>query len=242
MAEQFQEIEVERREVIGKQGRPALRRAGMIPAVVYGGDREPVPIAVDPKMVIGILRSPKGHNSVLYFSLKGTSAKRHVMIKDFQIDPVTNELIHADFRRIALEEKLEVKVPIEFTGVAYGVKNEGGMVDVVIREIHVECLPLDIPDKITVDLTPLHLRDGVLIRDLKVAENVKIVADDLGLTVVHVVSPRGAAEATTAVEGEEAAVEPEVVGKGKKPAEGEAKAEEKGKEKAKEPAKEKSKK
>jgi large subunit ribosomal protein L25 len=242
MAEQFQEIEVERREDVGKKGRNALRKAGMIPAVVYGGGKEPVPISVDPKRIIQILRSPKGHNSILLFSLKGTSAKRHVMIKDFQIHPVSCHLTHADFRRIMLDEKVTVKVPIEFSGVAFGVKNEGGMVDVVIREIEVECLPADIPDKIAVDLTPLHLKEGVLIRDLKVGDNVSIAADDSGLTVVHIVSPRGAAETATAAEGEEEAVEPEVVGKGKKAAEGEEGAEEKGKEKGKEPSKEKGKK
>lgn len=246
MADMFQEIDVERREDVGKKGRNALRKAGMIPAVVYGGGKEPVPISVDPKKIIQILRSPKGHNSILLFSLTGTSAKRHVMIKDFQIDPVACNLIHADFRRIMLDEKVTVKVPIEFSGVAFGVKNEGGMVDVVIREIEVECLPADIPDKISVDLTPLHLKDGVLIRDLKVDEKVSIAAEDKGLTVVHIVAPRAVAEtapgAAVPGEGEEAPVEPEVVGKGKKAAEGEAAGEEKGKEKGKEPAKEKGKK
>ena len=141
-----------------------------------------------------------------------------------------------------MDQKLRVEIPIEFSGLAFGVKNEGGMVDVIIREIAVECLPADIPDKITVDLAPLHLREGVLIRDLKVGEKVTLVAEDQGLTVVHIVAPRGAAETTAAAEGEEAAAEPEVVGKGKKPAEGEAAGDEKGKEKGKEPAKEKGKK
>lgn len=241
MAELFQEIEVERRELVGRKGRSALNRAGMIPAVVYGGGKEPVPITVDPKKIIQILRSPRGHNSILLFSLKGTTAKRHVMIKEFQIHPVTSALIHADFRRIDLEQKLQVKVPIEFVGTAFGVKNEGGMVDVIIREIMVECLPADAPDKITVDLTPLHLRDGVLIRDLQIGEKVDLVAEDRGLTVVHIVAPRGAAETTAAAEGEEAPAEPEVVGKGKKAGEGEAAGDEKGKEKAKEPGKEKAK-
>ena len=230
MPEQFIEIEVERREVLGKKARRDAAAKGMIPGIVYGGGKEPVPIVVDPRKVIQILRSEKGVNSILLFSLKGTKSQRHVMIKDFQIEPVTNKLIHADFTRIYLDQKVHVKVPIVFDGVAWGVKNQGGVVDVTLREVEVECLPADVPDRIHVDLTPLKVNDHVRLSDLKVADSVRIVSDDLSLTVVHVAPPRVEAEAKPA-EGEEAAAqEPEVIGKGKKAEEGEGEAEKPGKE------------
>jgi len=219
MAQQFIEIEVERREVIGKKARRATAEIGMIPGIVYGGEREPVPIAVDPKRIIQILRSEKGANSILLFSLKGTSSQRHVMIKDFQIDPVSNQLIHADFKRILMDRKVRVKVPIVYDGVAFGVKNEGGLVDVIMREVEVECLPSDIPDRIHVDLTPLKVGDSVKIQDLTAGKNVEILAEDLHLPVVQVEAPRVEVEKAEEQVAEEAAQEPEVIGKSKKASE-----------------------
>lgn len=231
--QQFIEIEVERREVVGKKARRDAAAKGMIPGIVYGGGREPVPIHVDSKKIIQILRSEKGANSILLFSLKGTKSQRHVMVKDFQIDPMTNTLIHADFKRIMLDQTVRVKIPIVLEGTAVGVKTQGGVVDVIMREVEVECLPADIPDKIRVDLTPLHVGEGVKIADLKLAENVKILVEDGHLPIVHVVAPRVEAEPVAeAVEGEEAGQEPEVIGKGKK---AEEEGEESGKEAAKEP-------
>ncbi len=219
MAQQFIEIEVERREVIGKKARRATAEIGMIPGIVYGGDREPVPISVDPKKIIQILRSEKGANSILLFSLKGTSSQRHVMIKDFQIDPVSNELVHADFTRILMDKKVRVKVPIVYDGVAFGVKNESGLVDVIMREVEVECLPTDIPDRIHVDLTPLKVGDSVKIQDLTAGKNVQILAEDPHLPVVQVEAPRVEVEKAEEQVAEEGAQEPEVIGKGKKTSE-----------------------
>lgn len=219
MAQQFIEIEVERREVIGKKARRATAEIGMIPGIVYGGEREPVPISVDPKKIIQILRSEKGANSILLFSLKGTSSQRHVMIKDFQIDPVSNELVHADFTRILMDKKVRVKVPIVYDGVAFGVKNESGLVDVIMREVEVECLPTDIPDRIHVDLTPLKVGDSVKIQDLTAGKNVHILAEDPHLPVVQVEAPRVEVEKAEEQVAEEGAQEPEVIGKGKKASE-----------------------
>jgi large subunit ribosomal protein L25 len=219
MAQQFIEIEVERREVIGKKARRATAEIGMIPGIVYGGEREPVPISVDPKKIIQILRSEKGANSILLFSLKGTSSQRHVMIKDFQIDPVSNELVHADFTRILMNKKVRVKVPIVYDGVAFGVKNESGLVDVIMREVEVECLPTDIPDRIHVDLTPLKVGDSVKIQDLTAGKNVQILAEDPHLPVVQVEAPRVEVEKAEEQVAEEGAQEPEVIGKGKKASE-----------------------
>ncbi len=226
MPEQFIEIEVEPRDVIGKKARKHAAKSGMIPGVVYGGGRPPVPIAVDSKRIIQILRSEKGQNSVLLFSLKGTQQQRHVMVKDIQIDPVTNTLIHADFTRVDMEKKIRVKVPIVFEGLAFGVKNQGGMVDMIMREVEVECLPAVIPDRLHVDLTPLKIGEGVKVGDLKVADGIRIAVEDHHLPVVMVSAPK--VEAAPAAEGEgeaEASQEPEVIGRGKKAEEGEGEGE-----------------
>ncbi len=230
MPEQFLEIEVESRDVIGKQAQKHAAKRGMIPGVVYGGEPGPVPIVVDAKKIIQILRSEKGQNSVLLFSLKGTQQQRHVMVKDIQIDPVTNILIHADFTRVDMEKKIRVKVPIVFEGLAFGVKNQGGMVDMIMREVEVECLPAVIPDRIHVDLTPLKIGEGVKVGDLKVAEGIRIAVEDHHLPVVMISAPK--VEAAPAAEGEaaaEASQEPEVIGRGKKAEEGEGEDEPKGK-------------
>jgi large subunit ribosomal protein L25 len=221
MAVEFMEIEVEKREATGKKGRQEAQRRGLVPGVVYGADKEPVPIFVDPAKVIQILKSEKGMNSILLFSLKGTKAKRHVMIKDFQIRPATGALLHADFKRILMDQKVKVRVPVVCDGVAIGVKTQGGVVDQIMREVEVECLPADVPDKIHVDLTPLKLGDSIKLSDLKLAEAVILTAEDKHQPVVVVAAPRVEAEPTPVVE-EVASVEPEVIGKGKKPEEGEA--------------------
>ncbi len=226
MEQKFIEIEVEPRPQVRKKGRQWAKSKGLIPGIVYGGGKEPVPIGVDPKKIIEILRSEKGRNSILLFSLKGTKAQRHVMVKDIQINPVTNELIHADFTRIMMDQKVKVRVPVVFEGTAYGVKNEGGLVDVIMREVQVECLPADIPDKVVVNLAPLRVGDSVKVSDLSLPEGVKVVGTDLHQPVVNVVAPR-IETAAPAAETAEAAQEPEVIGKGKK-AEAE---EEEGKEK-----------
>lgn len=226
MPERFIEIEVESREVIGKQALKHAAKRGMIPGVVYGGEPGPVPIVVDAKKIIQILRSEKGRNSVLLFSLKGTTRQRHVMVKDIQINPLTNTLIHADFKRLDMDKKIRVKVPIVFEGTAIGVKTQGGMVDMIMREIEVECLPAEIPDRLHVDLTPMNIGDSVKVSDLKVPEGIRIAVEDHHLPVVHVSAPK--VEAAPVVEAEaeaEASQEPEVIGKGKKPEEGEAAAE-----------------
>ena len=232
MPEQFVGIEVERRDVIGKQARKYAAKRGMIPAVVYGGKREPVPIAVDSKSIIHILRSEKGQNSILLFSLKGTDNQRHVMVKEIQIDPVTNILIHADFKRVDMKKLIRVKVPIMFEGVAFGVKTQGGMVDMIMREVEVECLPAAIPDRIHVDITPLKIGDHVKVADLKVGEGIRITVEDHNLPVVVISAPK--VETVAAPEAEaEAGVEPEVVGRAKKAEDGEGEAEGKAEGKAK---------
>ncbi len=217
MPEQFIEIEVEPRATTGKKSRREAAEKGLIPGVVYGGGKDPVPIAVDPKRIIQILRSEKGRNSILLFSLKGTQAQRHVMVKDIQVNPVSNELIHADFTRIMMDQKVRVEVPLVFEGVAWGVKNQGGLMDVIMREVEIESLPADIPDKIRIDLTPMKVGDSVKVSDLQMGDKVRILEEDGNQPVVIIAAPRIEAAATE--EGEEAAEEgqePEVIAKGKK--------------------------
>jgi large subunit ribosomal protein L25 len=171
---------------------------------------------------------------VLLFSLKGTKQQRHVMVKDIQIDPVTNTLIHADFKRVDMEKKIRVRVPIVFEGVAFGVKTQGGMVDMIMRELEVECLPAAIPDRIHVDLTPLKIGDNVKVGDLTVGEGIRIAVEDHHLPVVVISAPKVETAATPEAEAEgEASLEPEVIGRGKKAEEGEGEGEGEGKGKGK---------
>jgi len=221
MSQHFIEIEVERRETSGKKSRREAAQNGMIPGVVYGGGKEPVPIAVDPRKIIQIMRSQKGQNSILLFSLKGTKSQRHVMVRDFQIDPTTNRLIHADFKRILLDEKIRVKVPIQLDGTSWGVKNQGGVVDVVMRDVEIECLPADIPDRLHVDLTPLKVGDSIKLADLMVSEKIKMLEEDLHQPIVVIAAPRVEAEPEKPAEEGAVEQEPEVIGRGKKAAEGE---------------------
>jgi large subunit ribosomal protein L25 len=217
MSQQFIEIEVEQRPEVRKKGRKWTASKGLVPGIVYGGGKEPVPIAVDARKIIQILRSEKGRNTILLFSLKGTKAQRHVMVKEIQINPVTNELIHADFTRIMMDQKVKVRVPVVCEGTAFGVKTEGGLLDVIMREVQVECLPADIPDRITIDLTPLKVGDSIKVSQLTFQAGVKVLENDLNQPVVVVAAPK--IEAAPAA-GEEAAAEsqePEVIGKGKKP-------------------------
>lgn len=215
MTEQIQEVVVEKREITGKaSGKKAIE--GCIPATVYGGGTEPLSIYVDSKKVVEILRSEKGKNSILLFSLKGTKRRRHVMIKDFQINPVTNKLIHADFRRTDPEEKVKVRIPIVCEGIPEGVKTDGGLLDQIMREIEIECEAQAIPAKITLDISSLKIHQSIKISDLKFGENVKVLAEDKSQPVVHVIAPKAEVEATPAAAEEGAPQEPEVIAKGKK--------------------------
>lgn len=236
MTDDIQEIVVEKREIIGKaSGKRAPE--GFVPATVYGGGAEPISIYVESKKVIEILRSEKGKNSLLLFSLKGTKRRRHVMIKEFQIHPTANTLVHADFRRTDPDEKVKVKIPIICEGIPEGVKTDGGVLDQIMREIEVECDASLIPAKIHLDITSLKINQSIKIRDLKMDEKVKILAEDKVQPIVHVIAPKAEVEAAPAVaeaEGAAAAQEPEVL-TAKKKVEEEGEGEEPKKEQKKEP-------
>ncbi len=206
-------IESSVRETSGKGSNRKLRRAGKIPAVLYGHKNESVSLEVDPKDIFKILHSDSGENTIFGLNVPGRE-RLNCLIKEYQLEPISHSLLHADFYEVAMDETLEVKVPLETEGESYGVKSEGGLMDIVHRELHVECLPGDIPESIVVNVTNLKIGDLIRVRDLVVSDKIKIL-DDPETVVVAIEHPR-AEEVVAAVPGEaEAEAEPEVIKKGK---------------------------
>jgi large subunit ribosomal protein L25 len=201
------------REETGKGSNRRLRRSGKIPAVLYGHKNEAVPLAVDPKDIFKILHSHSGENTIFGLNVPGRE-RLNCLIKEYQLEPVSHSLLHADFYEVAMDETLEVRVPLETEGEAYGVKTEGGLLDIVHRELRVECLPGDIPEALVVNVTDMKIGDLLRVRDIVVSDKVKIL-DDPETVVVAVEHPRAEEEVVAApVEGETEA-EPEVIKKGK---------------------------
>jgi large subunit ribosomal protein L25 len=208
-------LEVSRREDAGKGVARKLRQVGKIPAVVYGGHREPVTIVVDRKSVSElVMKSEHGVRSIFLLKMADSDQQRHAMIKDIQIDPISRRMTHIDFVRVVMDEVVRVTVPVHHTGTAIGVK-EGGFLDFQVRELHVECLPGSIPDSIDIDVTNLAVHQNLRISDLQLPEGVKVL-DDPDRVVVSVGVAREEVSATA--EGE-AVAEPEVAKKGKGEAE-----------------------
>jgi large subunit ribosomal protein L25 len=212
-------LEAVRREVFGRNNAGRMRRAGRIPAVIYGGVKDSSEsLAVDPKQLLDILHSEAGVNTLIKIKVEGAGSDAHVLIKEFQLHPVTQHLLHADFYRVAMDKVTRVTVPVHLTGEAKGVKAEGGIVDFVHREVVVECLPADIPKHIVVDITELMMHNGVRVRDVASDGKWKPVSDP-DMLIVHVVAPKAEVEAAPA-DAAAAAVpaapaEPEVIKKGK---------------------------
>ena len=222
-------LDVIKREGKGKNEARRLRAAGRIPGVVYGERKEGklpegVPVAVDPKAVLHILHSDSGANTLITLSLDGKQSQ--VMVKEYQLDPITHQLLHADFYQLAMDKAITVTVPIVVKGTPEGVKLQGGMLDFVTRELQVQCLPKDIPEHVDLDVSGLMLHQAIRLRDIP--ENPKWKAlNDPDTMLVHVVLPK-AEEAPAPAEGEAAAAaspaaaaEPEVIKKGKTDKEGE---------------------
>ena len=210
-------LEATARDTFGKNEARRTRREGKVPAVLYGGDRTATPIAVAPKALLKILHSEAGQNTLISLKLDGAGDTR-VLVKDFQVDPITHALLHADFYRIAMDKVLQVTIPIAVHGEPKGVKQQGGVLEFIRREIVIEVLPADIPESIPVDVSELMLHQGVRVRD--VITNPKWTAvSDPDMMLVHVIMPK-AEEAPAAAEGAAAATataaEPEVIKKGKK--------------------------
>jgi large subunit ribosomal protein L25 len=166
-------IEVSPRQQTGKNANRRSRAAGKIPAVVYGGGRESVAIEVDRKTLMDMLRNHLGEHPI--FLLKLGEKERHAMIRNMQTDPVSRQVIHIDFQRVLMDQKVRVAVPVELMGTAFGVKTEGGMLDFVTREVNVECLPGEIPKHLDLDVTGLHVGQHAEAKDLKLPEGVTLL-------------------------------------------------------------------
>ncbi len=211
-------LDVEKREGRGKNEARRLRAAGRIPAVVYGArkgkESEAVPVAVDSKAVLRILHSESGANTLITLTLDGAASR--VMVKEYQLDPVTQALLHADFYQLTMDRAITVTVPISVKGEATGVKQQGGMLDFVTRELQIQCLPTDIPGHIDVDVTELMLHQAVRLRDLPQNPKWKLL-NDPDTMIVHVVLPKAEEVAAATPEAEAAAAaaatpaEPEVI-------------------------------
>jgi len=214
-------LEAVKREGRGKNEANRLRASGRIPAVVYGSKKEGkapegVSLAVDPKALLRILHSDSGANTLITLRVDGTEAR--VMVKEYQLDPVTHHLLHADFYQLAMDKAIVVTVPVVVKGESKGVKQQGGLLDFVTREIEVECLPTDIPENITIDVSELMLHESIRLRDVPVDPKWKAISDGETM-LVHIVMPKAEEEpaAATPEAGAVAAApaEPEVIKKGK---------------------------
>ena len=214
-------LEAQPREAGTKNHARRVRREGKIPAVVYGASKDAVPVSVDPRHVLRILRSESGHNTIFDLAVvhpagngggnsKAETAK--AMIVDWQYEPIKGHLLHIDLKRIAMDKALRVSVPIMLQGTAEGVKTEGGILEQMLREVEIECLPGDIPSHLDVDVTSLEVNGAIHISDLPHSGKLKFLGEENAL-VAHVTVAKE--EAATEVV---AAAEPEVAKKGKQDA------------------------
>lgn len=208
-------IGAEPREEFGKNAARRIRRQGRVPAVLYGGGGAPISLEVDPKGIVQILHSEAGRNALFTLEMKGKAPAR-VMLRDWLVDPVKGNLLHVDMVRIAKDAVLTVDVPIHLVGEPKGVKVQGGILEFVTRELEVECLPDNIPDHITVDVTELTLGRNLRVSELPVdASKVKVLTDPARV-VAHVVALKVVEEKPAEeVAAEAAPAEPEVIKKGK---------------------------
>lgn len=199
-------IEVQPRETTGKNANRRVRARGKIPAVVYGGGKESVAIEVDRKTFIETMRPGVGENPL--FLLRLGDKERRAMIRDIQVDPVSRMVIHIDFQRVVMDQKVRVTVPVELTGTAQGVK-EGGMLDFVTREVHIECLPGEIPKSIEHDVSNLQIGEHVEAKDLRLPEGVVLLDEPERVLAALGHSRTEAVEGEAEAEAERA--EPEVI-------------------------------
>ncbi len=235
-------IQAEKRDSTGKNVNRRLRKQGLVPAILYGEAVASVPLTLKKKDIAEIMKLETRENTL--FRVGFGDDVRDAMIKDLQVDPATDELIHADLIQIAMDKLIKIAIPVVPKGEAYGVKNEGGFVDFITRELEVECLPKDIPDKIEIEVTDLHLHQSVKVENLTPPSGVRII-NEPGTVIVLISLPHKEEEfpgEKPEVEAAEEAKEPEVIkkeratedadaapakGKGAEPAKGKGKEKEK---------------
>jgi large subunit ribosomal protein L25 len=208
-------LEAQTREAGNKGMARRVRMGGKIPAVVYGAGKDSTAVSVDPRQVLRILHSDTGHNTIFDLSLSGENTK--AMIVDWQYEPIKGKLLHIDLQRIAMDKVLRVEVPIVLQGVPAGVKTEGGILEQMLREVEIECLPGDIPSHIDVDVTELAFGKVIRVSDLPHNEKLKFLTDE-NQPVAHVTSVKEEVVATpeaVAADAGATPAEPEVIKKGK---------------------------
>jgi large subunit ribosomal protein L25 len=204
-------VTAEVRSSRGKNEAKRLRVSGRIPAVIYGAFKDPCAVSVNPKDITRILRSKTGHNSIFDVEVANIE-KTPVIVAEEQYHPIKGTLMHIDLKRIDLTRKLKVSVPVHVVGEAKGVKQQGGVLDVVTRTIEIECIPDDIPDQFDIDVTELMIGNNIRVSELPVKEGVRVLTAPEAV-IAHVVGIKEEAVAEVAAP---AAAEPEVVKKGKK--------------------------
>jgi len=220
-------VEATKRDQRGKNEARRLRHTGEIPAVLYGGKHDSMTVRVNAKQVAAILRSDAGHNTIFTLKLAGEGDNK-VLLKDWQVDPVKGHLLHVDLLRVAMDVKMTVKIPVHTFGEPEGVKLQGGIFEMVTREVEIECLPSDIPDEFRVDISGLTIGKHLRAADLPIDAAKHTLVTDPQRVIAHVVALKAEEEVApevAAVPGAEGVVaapaEPEVIKKGKKEVEGE---------------------
>lgn len=207
-------IEVERRDSTGKGANRKLRKQGLIPAVVYGGGKEPTAVVVDRHTVTELLKTEKGRNSLFLLRLKGTKTERHAMLHDAQQDPITHQFLHLDFIRVEKGQRVKVEVRVVLEGEPVGLK-AGGFLDWGGRSLHLECAAESVPESIHADVSGLGIGEHISAGDLVLPEGVKLL-DDAHKVIVHIEAHGAKGEEEGAPEvTEEKAAEPEVIKRGK---------------------------
>jgi large subunit ribosomal protein L25 len=200
----------------GKFNKNAARRvrvSGKIPAVVYGAGQDSVAVTVDPRIITKILHSDSGHNTIFDLDISGSAVVK-AMIVDWQHEPLKGSLLHIDLKRIAMDKRITVSVPVQLIGVPVGVKAQGGILEHVLREVEIECLPSDIPSHLDVDVSNLEMNQSIHVSDLPHSGSIKFLTDE-GLTVAHVAAIREEVVEPEAVDATATPTEPEVAKKGK---------------------------
>jgi large subunit ribosomal protein L25 len=219
-------VEGQVRDTRGKNAARRTRKTGMVPAVLYGGKKDAAALSVNAKQVAKILRSETGHNTIFNVRVAEGSEEK-AMMKDWQVDPFTGSLLHVDMLRIAMDVRMRVRVPVHTTGEPQGVKLQGGVFEMVTREVEIECLPADIPEEFKVDISGMMIGHQLRAGDVPLdPEKMKLVTDAVRV-IAHVVTLKKEEEPTAeaAVAAETAPAEPEVIKKGKKDEEGEGEGE-----------------
>ncbi|MGI9101107.1 MAG: 50S ribosomal protein L25 [Terriglobales bacterium] len=213
-------VEAQARQADGKNVARRVRKSGKVPAVVYGAGKQPVSVSVDPKQITRIIHSESGYNTIFDLQLDGERTK--AMIVDSQYEPIKGALLHLDLKRIAMDQRLKVKVPITIKGEAAGVKQQGGILDLVVREVELECLPGDIPSHVDADVSHLVFGESLRVADLPFDKSKVKVLTDGDQVVAHVTAVKeevAPTPETVAAEAAAAPAEPEVIKKGKQEAE-----------------------